>query len=140
MRLWHKNFIAVLPTKQLIGQVRELTAIMLDIQKNGKTNHILINRIMDYPLSHLYTYCILIEDEMLKRNFNLSLITQEKWSKTFGKFERNIIPIEKLFQNWHNDIYLTICYYNLLEKYLCGGITAQDFEKVKKIFYSINIK
>ena len=52
MRLWHKSLINVLPKKQFLGQIRELTAICKDIQNNGKTNHILINRIKKYIKKH----------------------------------------------------------------------------------------
>lgn len=137
MRLWHKNLICVLPKNQLIGQVREISAITKDIKSMGTTNHILINKIMNYPLSHLYTYCKLIEKEMLNRNFKLSIITKERWYSTFENNEKNIIPINELFINWHNDIYLKICYYNLLEKFLCGGIPKNEFKKIENIYYSM---
>lgn len=132
LRLWHKYLIDFLPRAQLLGQIRELTAIVQDIKLKGKTNHILINKIMNYPLSHLYTYCKLIENEMKKRNYTLTEHTLKKWYELFDKTNKKIINIDKLFNTWHDDTYLKICYYNLLEKYLCGGISKEDFEKIKK--------
>jgi hypothetical protein len=34
---------------------------------------------------------------------------------------------DDLFDTWHNDRYLLQCYYNLQEKYDCGGITEEEF-------------
>ena len=53
MRLWHKSLINVLPKKQFLGQIRELTAICKDIQNNGKTNHILINLYISFDFLSL---------------------------------------------------------------------------------------
>lgn len=37
------------------------------------------------------------------------------------------MPYYKLFNSWHNDRYLKQCYYNLQEKYDCGGISENDW-------------
>ena len=50
----------------------------------------------------------------------------------------NILPIEELYPGWHNDRYLAQCYYNLEEKYDCGGIAEEWFEKVKYIYKKEN--
>jgi hypothetical protein len=36
-----------------------------------------------------------------------------------------------LFEGWHNDRYLLQCFYNLQEKYDCGGFTTEFDEIVK---------
>ena len=56
MRLWHKDMISILPREQLVAQWRELSAIAGNIQTKGTPNHILVNKIMDYPLNHFVTY------------------------------------------------------------------------------------
>ena len=137
MRLWHKKLIKVLPKQQFLGQIRELTAICKDIQTKGKTNHILINKIMDYDLSHLYTYCKLIEDNAKQRKINITEQTLNKWWNTFAIEERKIIDITELFNNWHNHRYLIQCFYNLQEKADCGGITENEFKLIKQEFKRI---
>lgn len=134
MRLWHKDLIKVLPKQQFLGQIRELTAICKDIQTRGKTNHILINKIMNYDLSHLYTYCKLIEDNAKQRKINITGRTLNKWWNTFAIEERKIIDITELFNNWHNHRYLIQCFYNLQEKADCGGITEKEFKLIKQEF------
>lgn len=34
---------------------------------------------------------------------------------------------------WHEDRYFIQCYYNLQEKYDCGGINPEDWEKIKQL-------
>ena len=45
MRLWHKNLITYLPTKQLVGQWRECSAICGSIIKHCHVNHPIVNRL-----------------------------------------------------------------------------------------------
>ena len=128
MRLWHKDLISVLPKNQLISQWRECCAIAKAIAENSTPNHILVNRIMDFPLEHFTTYSRLIFAEMTKRGYNADFWKFKKWN-----FEYNPISFEKLFSNWHNDRYLKQCYYNLQEKYDCGGITEEDYRKIEDL-------
>ena len=128
MRLWHKDLISVLPKNQLIGQWRECCAIAKAIAENGTPNHILINKIIDYPIDHFYTYCKLIELEMLNRNYK---ITSNSIQKIFSK---PWYYINNIFPNWHNDRYLKQCYYNLQEKFDCGGISEEEWIKIKNKF------
>ena len=45
-----------------------------------------------------------------------------------------IISFDELLNNWHTSRYLTQCYYNLEEKYDCGGINNNDFSKILEIY------
>lgn len=139
MRLWHKSLINVLPKQQFLGQIRELTAICKDIQNNGKTNHILINKITDYNLKHLYTYCKLIEQVAKERKINITQNTLQKWYNTFTEGEKQIIDFDSLFKSWHNANYMTQCYYNLEEKWQCKGISDNEFNLVRKVFIEYGI-
>ena len=51
MRLWHKDLIPVLPRQQLLSQWRECCCIARNIVENGTPNHILVNKILDYPIN-----------------------------------------------------------------------------------------
>lgn len=125
MRLWHKNLISVLPRKQLLGQWRECCAIAKQIKTTGKTNHILINRIMDYPLDEFTTYCDAIANEMKKRGYHV-----DKWEALYWCLDKNILLLSNCFCGWHNRRYLYQCLANLSEKYDCGGISEEEWEPI----------
>ena len=134
MRLWHKDLIEVLPRNQLLGQWRECCLIAKLISENGTPNHLLVNKIMDYPLSHFCTYSYLVANEMYQRGYKIEKYRFEKYFNLQNKVE-----ISSLFSMWHNDRYLTQCYYNLQEKYDCGGITEQEWEKTNKRIREISV-
>ena len=53
------------------------------------------------------------------------------WDKIVSAADNyNIIPIEEVFDGWHNGRYLRQCYYNLEEKYDCGGIEQNYMDKI----------
>ena len=126
MRLWHKDLIPYLPRQQLLGQWRECCLIAKNIAEKGTPNHLLVNRIMDYPLCHFSLYSEMVFSEMLARGFNCELI---KFTK-YLPLGSTAISKNDLFANWHNDGYYIQCYYNLQEKYDCGGITAEEWKRV----------
>lgn len=131
MRLWHKDLISVLPRQQLLGQWRELALIAKDIIETGKTNHILINKIMDYPLVHFRNYSLLIHNEMVRRGYRIDKKVKDKM---FSVSDYNKIEIDKLYSDWHNERYLKQCLSNLEEKYDCGGVSEDEWEMVKSIY------
>lgn len=139
MRIWHKDLIPVLPRKQLVGQWRELCLIAKSISDKGTPNHILVNRVMDYPLSHLEGYARLVYDEMKKRGY------KAEWSRFESQFpftpygffsDWQKVPYDELFNGWHNDRYRTQCLVNLQEKYDCGGISDEEWNKIRGKFAS----
>ncbi len=133
MRLWHKDLIPVLPRQQLIGQWRECCLIAKNIAEKGEPNHILVNRIMEYPIRHFICYSKLVYEEMIERGYKADW---EKFKNNFKGF--GIVWHEKshktnycdLFANWHNDRYLRQCYFNLQEKFDCDGIGLIEWEKI----------
>jgi uncharacterized protein (TIGR02328 family) len=129
MRLWHKDLIGVLPRKQLLGQWRECCCIAKAIQENQTPNHILVNKIMDYPLSHLYTYGGIVANHMVRRGYRCDF---DRFKKYFPEKDQIPIRFNDLFREWHNKRYLTQCYYNLEEKYDCGGISEEEWERIRE--------
>lgn len=129
MRLWHKDLIPVLPRQQLLSQWRECCCIARNIAVNGTPNHLLVNKVLEYPADHFYWYSQKVYIEMQARGYKCD------WSK-FTQWDRvkvHIIPSEfELFKDWHNDRYLKQCYYNLQEKYDCGGITDEEWNKIEE--------
>ena len=131
MRLWHKNFIPVLPREQLVAQWRELSAIAGAIQKNGTPNHILVNFVLNYDYDHFINYAGMVRAEMNRRGYRTM---NSVWDKIISlKPDWNYLSYDEIYKEKMNNIYLEICYYNLYEKYLCGGIDGYDFGKIMRI-------
>ena len=128
MRLWHTSLIKVLPREQLIAQWRELSACAGSIQQKGTPNHILVNFIMDYDFDHFISYAYYVREEMTRRGYRTM---NSVWEKiTSLKLNYTILPLEAIYPEKMNTVYLNICYYNLYEKYLCGGIKQEDWDKI----------
>lgn len=131
MRLWHKDLIPILPRQQLIGQWRECCLIAKQIVEQGIPNHILVNRIMDYHISHFNNYAFIIYYEIHKRRYNVDPNKFQKWLNK--NYDEDIIryPLyNDLFTGWHDDIYLRECLYNLEEKFRAGGIVEEEWKVI----------
>ena len=129
MRLWHTSLIKVLPREQLVAQWRELSAIAGSIQQKGTPNHILVNFIMDYDFDHFISYAYYVREEMTRRGYRTM---NSVWEKIVAlKPNYTILPIEIVYLAKMNNIYFNVCWYNLYEKFLCGGIKEEDWEKIK---------
>lgn len=130
MRLWHKNLINALPKEQLVAQWRELSTIAGAIQKNGTPNHLLVNFVLDYNYDNFISYAYYLRKEMTSRGYRTM---DSVWNKiTSLKSDYNILSFEEIYPEKMNDLYLMICYHNLLEKTLCGGIKKEDWDKIQK--------
>jgi len=125
LRLFHKDLISVLPRQQLLGQWRELNSIF-----KLQNKHILINFVYDYPKGHLYTYSMMVAQEMKRRNYKVDFTNFDNY------FDEaiNWVNEEYCFKDKMNKEYFIICYYNLLEKYRCGGITDEEWKPINDLF------
>ena len=141
MRLWHKNLIPYLPKQQLLGQWRELNSIY-----TRRNTHLLINFIYSkISYDDLYRYSILVLKEMKKRKYMIKNL--DNMCDFFGLFKDVIIEdidianidINSIYPDKMNDRYLRQCYYNLEEKYDCGGIPEEEWERIIecKRFYNL---
>lgn len=132
MRLWHTAFINSLPREQLVAQWRELSAIAGAINKNGTPNHILVNFILNWNYDHFISYAYYVRQEMTKRGYRTM---NSVWDKIVSlKSDYTILPLEEVYKEKMDIIYLDICYYNLYEKFLCGGIDGLSWEKIDNIY------
>lgn len=125
MRLWNFKLLPYLPDSQLLAQKRECDLIWKDIHNGRKTNHILINYIWEYDTSNFVSYYYLLQEEFKRRNFKFN--NKSNWG-TFVYAD----PYER----HHNNEYLTMCYWNLAEKYLRGqkDFTADVWEKLDEFY------
>lgn len=126
MRLWHKDLIPGLPRQQLLGQWRECCLIAKNIAEKGTPNHLLVNKVMEYPREHFVTYAAHVAHEMEKRGYRVDINRFMKWGGEVQAFVR----FSTIFAGWHNDRYLIQCFHNLEEKYDCGGISEEEWQKV----------
>ena len=138
MRLWHKDLISVLPRQQLLGQWRECCAIAKSIAEKGTPNHILVNRIMNYPIEHFESYAILVYDEIKNRSYDPNPINLAKWMIKIPNNSGIKVGHDELFKEWHDYRYLRQCLFNLEEKYDCGGITREEWIPIYDTFHYKN--
>lgn len=118
MRLWHCKLISVIPNIHLQAQWREISAIVGAIQKNGTPNHVLVNFVLNYDYDHLISYAYYVREEMTKRGIRTM---NSVWEKIISlKPDYTILPLNEVYKEKMDKLYLKICYYNLYEKYMCG--------------------
>ena len=137
MRLWHKDLIPVLPKHQLLSQWRECCCIAKNIAEDGTPNHLLVNKILDYPFEHFFTYGMEIVLEMTRRGYKVNGVSVEHFRKhclDYDELAVWFVPVADIFPAWHNDKYFLQCYYNLEEKHDCGGIPDKEWKLIEKLF------
>lgn len=134
MRLWHESLIEVLPRQQLLGQWKELNSIY---KKEDK--HILINFIYEYPKKDLLLYSLKVILTMQRRGYNINLKNFIDYFQIedYKEMQKILLSNAKTFVKKMNKRYLLQCYYNLQEKYDCGGITEKEWNKINQRFYEI---
>ena len=136
MRLWHYKLLPYLPDAQFKGQLRELVAIMHDWRDKGKTNHLLINLVMQYPKADLYGYFLEYCVEYQKRNHD----RPPKCVDEFREFGEGAFT-EQPFKGWHDTRYLRCCMANLYEKHVFGQgksrITEAEWRRLQQGYYDI---
>lgn len=131
MRLWHKDLIQYLPRQQLLSQWRECCCIAKSIAESGTPNHILVNRILDYPIHHFISYTDSVISEMINRGYK---VDAEKFRNWINQGDDEHCLAKNIFFEWHNNIYLRQCLYNLEEKAICGGIPAAEWHIIYNQF------
>ena len=132
MRLWHTDLIEVLPREQLVAQWRELSAIAGAVQKNGTPNHLLVNFVLDYPWVNFISYAYHVRAEMTKRGYRTMNNVWEKICSVAPDWNGKVIPLAEVYKEKMDLTYYVICYNNLYEKYLCGGISEDDWKRLNK--------
>lgn len=129
MRIWDYRILPYLPELQFKGQLRELILIMRQWRDKGKTNHILINRVMEYPKADLGGYFLLYVHEYEMRGKRFPNKTELEFYD-FCCGSANQPP----FRDWHNKEYLRVCMANLYEKHFFGvgksRITDEEWQRL----------
>ena len=59
------------------------------------------------------------------------------WEKiTSLKPDWERLPYDEIYKEKMDNTYLDICFYNLYEKHLCGGISNDDFIKINETVWN----
>ena len=131
MRLWHYKLIPYLPKSQLLAQWRELNSIF-----KKQNEHILINYVYNYEKIYLWNYTMAVLEEMTNRKYKLTEKSKDNLKNYFEDMGSIYLEnLDKMFHE-HNDEYLTICYWNLREKYLRGqkDFTKEIWDNLEKFY------
>lgn len=138
MRLFHYALLPYLPELQFRGQLREVVAVMRSWRDKGKTNHLLINKVMEYPKSEFVRY-FLIYDEIYRKRYGGSHKFEEEF-RAFADVQVDDTNAE-IFKGWHNKEYLRVCMANLYEKHMFGlgksRITDKEWKRLRLGYYTI---
>lgn len=137
MRLWHYALVKSLPRQQLLSQWRECVCIAKSIHDKGTPNHILVNKIMDYPISEFNDYCNIVLAEMVGRGYKVRHDSIKKLEDYTGFVVEGDKEYNHPFLYWHTLRYLNQCLSNLEEKYDCGGITEDEWNELCVGYYMI---
>lgn len=131
MRLWHYKLIDVLPRPQLLAQWRELNTIF-----SGKAqNHILVRyALTEEAKDDLFTYTLIVLAEFARRGYKIRQWEHIKkyfgelaYEEAFRVYSTGDFDTPSVFPDYHNALYMKICYYNLYEKFLRG---QDDFTEI----------
>ena len=126
MRLWHYKIVPYLPKGQLVAQWRELGSIFAKEDK-----HILINYIYNYPKSVLKNYADIVANEMKRRGYTI---------RSFDNYNNYFKGVETCEMNFseHDDEYLSICYWNLREKFIRGqkDFTLNCYTELENFYFN----
>ena len=153
MRLWHYKLIHILPRAQLIGQWRECCAVAQVWANEHDIRHPLVRPVLNYPPEELLLYSRLVADEMEYRGYHLQEYSVANLKDNIFKCRdmsrdpdlrqaiddiwngydwNERLAEDILFYHWHNETYLRICYWNLLEKYLCGCVPDDEWARFEE--------
>jgi hypothetical protein len=139
MRLWSVDILKFLPDLQFKGQLREMMLILHQWRDEGKTNHLLINKVMEYPKNDFARYFVHYE-AIYHERYGRWLPKQWEEFKAFDD-----TPLDErskgIFTGWHNKEYLRVCVCNLYEKYHFGvgksKISQAEWDRILQGYYEI---
>lgn len=132
MRIWHKDLLPYLPLMQIRGQYREIFLIIRELKVKGTPNHILVNKINNYPLTHLAAFLRELIKEMDIRKIKYNA---DKVSEAYAFLgEPGQLSPAALYDGWHNERYLKQCLYNLQEKADCGRPEEKEWQIIERQF------
>lgn len=128
MRLWSIDIIDVLPRQQLLSQWREINCLFVF---GKRISHILINFVYDYDETDLYRYSLLVLNECKRRGYKVNGDKMKAYFAAHNVLGTSVF-YNRPFAGKMTDRYLTQCYFNLQEKYDCGGVSEEEWQKIEQ--------
>lgn len=133
MRTLHKDLISYLPRQQLNSQWRDCCAIARNIFVEGIPNHVLVNKIKDYPDEDFDNYAYLIISEIENRGYKCHPENFYDYRKiSYSDFKEKTKKTKDIFAGWHTKRLLRQHMASLQEKYDCGAINTCEWNYLKK--------
>ena len=138
MRIWSKVLVDKLPKKQLMAMRYELGDM---IKQYPNIKHPLVKFANLYDIAYLGQYFTYVLSEFDKRDIKHSTKYDSEIlhiidSQTHLSYQE-IMDDDLVFME-DNDEYLTICYYNLREKYIRRIISDEEFMPIE-CFYHLSV-
>ena len=134
IRLFHADLIRGLPDKQLNFQLKDCLIIATQLKNKGRTSACLVDYINHCSIDCFNAYCNIVLNELERRNGELNTKIIKILSKnTNFKYEK-LTLYKNPYPDYHNYVYSTICYYNLLEKYIRCYISPEDWNKFSDVY------
>lgn len=90
----------------------------------------LINFVYDYPKEDLFIYSLCVVGVMSDRGYKINLTNFVRY---FGDLVIKPPVYSNPFAGKMTDKYLAQCYFNLMEKHDCGGMTDEEWENIEKV-------
>lgn len=134
MRMMHKDFISVLPYRQLDAQWNTCCKIVKKFYKKGDVDNAIVKRFKNYNIGHLLLYATLVFDELSKHRNNLNFNKFFKWYSKLNLSREEIPSYENLFQDWHNERYAKQTYYILQEKFDNDLLSKEEWIPIEEKF------
>lgn len=133
MRFWHKDLVSVLPNNLLAVLWKNCCGFVKGLYetKNGKMYHDSAIKASKYNIGHLLLYANMVADEMENRGYKINIKNFDKYYMRLNLKEEVVPFYENLFEGWHNDRYLTQCYYILQEKFDNGVINENEWKLIE---------
>lgn len=144
MRLWHKDFIHVLPGNLLDQQWLDCIEIAKNIAQTGEPGDKYVNGMMRYSLAHFKFYCDEVEKALEERGktpdreiLDQWLVPAMKqrgaWGKEYVTAPRDPTQLSEVFRLWHNVRYWRQCAFIMEEMYDCQIISREDWIPISRI-------
>jgi hypothetical protein len=97
-----------------------------NIDKKGAyaCDHPLVKYVQQYDKKYFYAYAYKIYTHMKRKKIKVN----PKLLEEIREFSNSkTIPKRLKYYKHHNNLYLKVCYYNLLEKYKCNMIPSSEW-------------
>lgn len=114
MKIWHKSLVRYLPDRLLIAQWNDCCKAAAS-GMHGE---------------HLFSFGVFVADEITNRGMIVP----------FGELRRfiincdttHVVPFDELYTDWHDELYLAQCWFELYEMHSMGAMSDTDWDSIQE--------